>query len=165
MITTLGTRVYGLWAIIGALTGYFGLLDLGLTSAVQRFVSRELGRKSKSGADGFITTSLYLFSLCGIGVLVLACLCCLLVPIFIADPAEAILVRRLILIIGCVMSISFPIRSLQGVLNAYLRYDLLSLISSGITMLRTALIAYILLDGNGVMEVALIAAGTQVVQG
>jgi O-antigen/teichoic acid export membrane protein len=43
MVHNLGDRMYGLWALAGAFIGCYGLLDLGLSSAVQRHI--ELYRK------------------------------------------------------------------------------------------------------------------------
>ncbi|HPR62698.1 MAG TPA: oligosaccharide flippase family protein [Thermoanaerobaculia bacterium] len=164
MVTSLGTRLYGLWVLIGTLGGYFGLLDLGLTSAVQRFVSRELGRNNRVGIDRFITTSLYLFFFYGMIVFFIAGLVILSVPFFTAGPEDIRLIRELIMITAGAMAISFPIRSLRGVLNAYLRFDLLSLIYTGTTIVRTALISFILMRGHGILALALISAGCQIFQ-
>ena len=36
----LGNTGYGVWTLVLSLTGYFGLLDLGIRSSVGRFVAR-----------------------------------------------------------------------------------------------------------------------------
>ena len=66
VVSNLGDRLYGAWIMVGMVIGYYGLLDLGLSSAVSRFVSRALGQDNKEEADCFITTSIYLFSIAGL---------------------------------------------------------------------------------------------------
>ena len=45
LVHSLGNRWYGFWALAGSILGYYGLLDLGLSSAVTRFVSQAFGQK------------------------------------------------------------------------------------------------------------------------
>jgi len=40
IIHSIGDRWYGLWVIVGTLMGYYGLLDFGLASASQRFITK-----------------------------------------------------------------------------------------------------------------------------
>jgi O-antigen/teichoic acid export membrane protein len=40
LIHTLGDTQYGVWSVIAALTGYMALLDLGVSSAVAKYVSK-----------------------------------------------------------------------------------------------------------------------------
>ncbi len=40
LVNTLGDTKYGIWSIIAALTGYMTLLDLGVSSAVAKYVSK-----------------------------------------------------------------------------------------------------------------------------
>ena len=38
MIHSLGDTQYGLWVIIGTITGYYGFLDFGLSPATARYI-------------------------------------------------------------------------------------------------------------------------------
>ena len=42
----LGDRLYGFWSLVGTFVGYYGLLDLGLSSAVSQFVCVAIGRNA-----------------------------------------------------------------------------------------------------------------------
>lgn len=44
LITSLGEERYGLWAVLGSLAGYFGLLDLGLGATFVRFLAQHAAR-------------------------------------------------------------------------------------------------------------------------
>ena len=39
LIQVMGTSTYGLWVLIGTLTGYFGVLDLGVSAALGRLIA------------------------------------------------------------------------------------------------------------------------------
>ena len=58
VISSIGDRWYGLWVLAAAFVGYYGLLDLGLSTANQRFISRALGRGEKEEVDIVFNTSL-----------------------------------------------------------------------------------------------------------
>jgi len=40
LVHTLGDTKYGVWSILAALTGYMALLDLGISSAIARYVAK-----------------------------------------------------------------------------------------------------------------------------
>jgi O-antigen/teichoic acid export membrane protein len=39
VVQAIGVERYGVWAVVGVITGYFGLLDFGMTTALVKFVS------------------------------------------------------------------------------------------------------------------------------
>jgi O-antigen/teichoic acid export membrane protein len=47
LVRNLGDRMYGIWTLVGSVLGYYGLIDIGLSSAVVRFISRAV-RKTRS---------------------------------------------------------------------------------------------------------------------
>ncbi|HEG43531.1 MAG TPA: hypothetical protein ENH94_05735, partial [Phycisphaerales bacterium] len=100
VIAKLGARLYGVWVIIGTITGYYGLLDLGLSSALGRFVSRYLGRGDKDEANGYITSAFYVFCAGGIIAFIVTALVAFLCRIMIADPQDAKMFSYALLIAG-----------------------------------------------------------------
>ena len=56
LIHALGDRWYGMWALIGSITSYYALLDLGLTSAVNRFLTQAVARDDETGQSTQATT-------------------------------------------------------------------------------------------------------------
>ena len=83
IIESLGKRLFGAWILVGTMIGYYGLLDLGLASAVSRFVSRELGRGDKEEANRYIAAAFYVFCVCGFVILLLGILTSYLCSLFI----------------------------------------------------------------------------------
>ncbi len=160
----LGYRLYGAWVLVGTVTGYYGLLDLGLSSAVSRFVSREIGRGNKAEANRYIAASFYLFSLSGIIIFLLAALAAIFCGWFVKDPNEVVMFRYLLLITGFTLGIRFPARCFRGTLAAHLRFDLVSTVSIIFTILRAFLIVTVLLYGYKLVAMALVTALTSLVR-
>ena len=51
MIHRLGNFEYGMWVLVGSLLDYYGLLDLGMRTAVFRFVSQFKGSGERDALD------------------------------------------------------------------------------------------------------------------
>ena len=68
IIKYLNIAGYGVWTIVSSVIGYYGLLDLGVTSAVIRYVALYLGQKDSRAFNEIISTSISIF--CIIGVIV-----------------------------------------------------------------------------------------------
>src|SRR5437764_9256625 len=70
LIRHLGEARYGLWILIGSLTGYFTLLDLGVGAAVGRNVAYRRAKGDAEGALAILSTALALLT--GVGLLTVA---------------------------------------------------------------------------------------------
>src|SRR5262249_49102474 len=57
VVHSLGNTGYGLWTLVVSMTGYFGLLDLGIRSSVGRFVTRYIALKDDEGANRIVSTA------------------------------------------------------------------------------------------------------------
>ncbi len=158
LVHALGDRMYGAWVLVGTVLGYYGLLDLGLSSAVSRFVSRALGEGDRREADACVASSVCLFSAAAVVVLAVTLAVYLLRAQLTSDPGEAAVLGKLLLIMGAAFALAFPTRPFEGVLLAHLRYDLLSLLSIVATLVRAALIIWVLSVGGGILALAIVSA-------
>src|SRR4051794_16986706 len=64
LIHRLGESIYGLWILIAALTGYFGLLDLGIRGSVGRYIAFHRAQQDFEQVNSVLNTALVL--LCGV---------------------------------------------------------------------------------------------------
>ena len=48
VIHTLGDTSYGIWILLTSLTGYFGLLNLGLRPAINKYVAEFAGSRAEA---------------------------------------------------------------------------------------------------------------------
>ena len=156
VIHSLGDKTYGLWIFVGSFLGYYGLLDLGLSSAVQRYVSRAVGLKDYEEINKVLNTSLVIFSILGIMSFLFSTIIAIFLPFLINNITEPILFRKIILILGMNFAIALPMRVFFGVIYANLRYDISAVIEILKLVLRTVLVILFFKLGFGIMALALI---------
>jgi O-antigen/teichoic acid export membrane protein len=154
VIHTLGDRMYGIWTLVAAFIGYYGVLDLGLSQAITRYLGRSLGSANEEECNQVFNTSLRIYLILGGVVLLLTAVLAALAPLFCRSAEDAALFWKIILILGVSFALQFPMRVFSGVLEAHLRFDLtaaLELLTLGI---RTVLLIALLLLGYRVVGLA-----------
>src|SRR5260370_8415448 len=57
----IGDVEFGLYTLVTSLTGYYGLFDLGVRSAVLRFVSRALALNDREEINRVVASAFYFF--------------------------------------------------------------------------------------------------------
>lgn len=70
VVRTLGVPAYGVWSLLMTVTGYLGLVEIGVRVSTGRFVNYYIGRGNQEKVDSVVNTSLVFYT--AIGVLVLA---------------------------------------------------------------------------------------------
>ena len=142
LIHSLGEHQYGMWVLVGAVIGFYGLLDVGFGSAIVRFIVRALHGGGEKNDDVNIALSSSVFLLSGIGLvsLIITFVIIVLIPHFIDSNVSVSLFQLLIGILGVKVSILFPLKSFGGVLEAKCRFDILSYIQLFSLAFRTSLI-------------------------
>jgi O-antigen/teichoic acid export membrane protein len=158
----LGDHLYGLWAVIGSATGYYGLLDLGVSSAVALFVSKELGRKDPLAAANYVAAGKKVFLRSALAICVLSVIVAMIGGHFFENPDDRLLFTKTALIVGLGIGFAFPAKLHSGLLVAHLRHDVIAAFSFGSTILRAALIYISLSLGGGILALAIINASISV---
>ena len=156
VINAIGDRFYGFWIIVGTFIGYYGILDLGLSSAVSRFASQAFGKGDYNEMNSVVNTSLVIFTILGFLVLCISIAVATLCPYFISNKYDVSLFRKIILIMGCSVAISFPIKTFIGVLISTVRYNLISYVEFIKLVIRTTLIIVFINNGFGILSLAVI---------
>ncbi len=154
VIRSIGDRWYGLWILVGTLVGYYGFFDFGLSTALQRFISRALADEDHKQINTIFNTCLAFFAGGAVLSILASGFVALWGPRFIENPADIHAFRIVILLVGLSMSISFPTRAFLGFLYSNVRHDVTMIIEIGKIVLRTALIVYFLLRGHGIIALA-----------
>lgn len=164
LVHGLGDRLYGAWALVGVVMGYYGLVELGVSGAIMRFVAGALGKGDRERADEFISTGL---AICLVGsalsVAMTAALA-LLCSVLIDAPDDVTLFRSVFLIMGVSLALDFPTRCFRGVLRAYLRYDLVSVIETLGSLGRAAASICTVLVGGKLLALAMAVASVSIPQ-
>ncbi len=163
IIKCLGTAQYGIWMLIGSVIGYYGLLDLGVTSALMRYVSRHAGQKDYDAVNEVVNTALIFFSIVG-GIIII-------VSLFIADPlasffnievGDRILFKRVVWLLGISAGLMLPGNVLSVIILAHERFVAANTVKIVIAVLRGILSFYILYQGGGLVGIGWINVGLSV---
>jgi O-antigen/teichoic acid export membrane protein len=154
VVHSLGDRLYGIWALAAAVISYYNVLELGLSSAVGRFVAGALGSGDKQQLNRVYNTSLLIFTLIGLIVLVISVAAAAASTLFIKNPLDASIFWRAILILGASLAIGFPMRVLKGVLEADLRFGPSAGVDLLVLFIRTALLIVFIKMGARVVGLA-----------
>ena len=155
LISQLGMSEYGAWVMIGSLTGYFGLLDLGIRGSVGRFVAYYLAKDQQKSASEIVSTAILMLVATGVvgmlGTWVVARYTDVLVgQEFTAASLQSI--QWAIIIAGINLAVQLPSNGLEGVLWGCQRFDQLNklripaitvrgLLSAGVVFLDGGLLA------------------------
>ena len=115
LVRSLGEERYGLWTLVGSFLGYYGLMDIGLSSAVVRFISRAVGRKDDEEVRTVIATSFYMFLILGLLSAAVTVIAVFLIGFFVSSSVDLRMMRILLLLLGLNFAVDFPVRSFNAV--------------------------------------------------
>jgi O-antigen/teichoic acid export membrane protein len=141
VVRALGTRRFGILALVWVVFGYFGLFDLGLGRTATKYIAGALGRKETESLPGYLWTTVALQAAMGLS----AAAALWLAAPFVAGrllniPAdfveETVLTLRLV---GLSLPVMFVTASFRGVLEASQRFDLVNAVKVPVNVLFYAL--------------------------
>jgi len=72
IIRHIGVERYGIWALVGVITGYFGLLDFGIGSSFVKYIAEFSARKKYGEINSLINTGFIFYSVLGLVLIGLA---------------------------------------------------------------------------------------------
>jgi O-antigen/teichoic acid export membrane protein len=158
IVHTLGPTGYGLWTLVLSLTGYFGLLDLGIRSSVGRFLARYLALEDDRSANRTLSTAFGILALGGtLALLATVLMVEFFFPSLRVDPQFQSAAKVALLITGLNMSCVLPLGVFSSLLVALERFDILSGVTIIGELFRAALIVIFLKLGYGLVAIAAIA--------
>lgn len=156
LIHELGDHWYGIWTVVGSLAAAYHLFDMGMASAVTRYVSRSFGLKDDHQANVTINTALIIYIAIA-GVIILASIAASFASrTFIDTESDKDLVQILVLIIGVSVALEFPFNALAGVASAKLRFHQVALTRIAMTLLGAGLTWWFISRGYGIVALAVI---------
>jgi O-antigen/teichoic acid export membrane protein len=155
VIRSLGVTAYGIWILAVSTVSYLNLLDMGMRSAVIRFVSKAEAQGKPEDATSAIGAALWVRVLISAGVAVLSVILALVFPHLFKIPAD---LQRAAQITVLMCALGVAITLISGVFGAVLaatnRFDILSSISATQTLFRAGGVLLILTSGHGLVALA-----------
>jgi O-antigen/teichoic acid export membrane protein len=152
ILQQLGKSTYGLWALVGSVVGYGSLLDLGIGSAITKYVAEYRAQKQTDETRSLIATAICFYSVLGLVAFALSAVIAPIFPqIFNVPTSERTTATWLVLLMGLGIGISIPCAAPIAVLWGLQRFDIANLISVVSTFLSAAATVVVLLVGGGIL--------------
>ncbi len=156
----LGNNGYGVWTLILSLTGYLGLLDLGVRGAVTRYVARFHSQAAHGNASNVASSAMLIFSSAGLIAFSTSVVFATLIVGRLKIPPQYLAASRVVLVVtGLSIATSLVNGVFGGVLVGLQRFDLTNGIEIANNLLRTFTIVLFLHLGYGIVTLALIQLG------
>lgn len=156
MIHHLGVVDYGVWVLAGSFLDYYGLLDIGMRSAMFRYVSLFRGADVREEVDRTFNSALLVVAVTAVVICLLSVgLACLLPRFMTLRDASPQAFGWLLLLLGVSVGITFPMRMLATYISAHQRWDLFNAAGIASVITRTVAIIVVLKLGYGLLAVAL----------
>jgi len=155
VIRSLGNEAYGIWILSVSTVGYLGLLDLGLRSAVIRYVSKADASGHELEARKAIGAALWFRILLAVCAVFLSVVLAFIFPHLFKVP-NGLTRPAQITVLMCAIAVAVTLVSgvFSAVLSAIHRFDVTSTIIMCQTGARAAGVLLILRSGRGLIALA-----------
>jgi len=158
LVKELGVVFYGIWASVQSAVGYLNLMDMGIQSAVMKYVAQSDGQDDKKTAiSNIVVNALAFYSLITmVGSIILCGLFFWGINYLSIAPENVDLVRTLLLILGIDMLLMFPGVTFKGVLTGQHRFYVANVIEITMTIIVAISIVIAIKNDFSLISMALI---------
>lgn len=165
VLHSLGETRYGVWLLAAGITGYYGLLDLGLRASLTQHLARHLAMGDVAGLNR--TASIGTSLLCAVAVVLFAATLGMaaMAPVLFDIPVGLHTeVRWTIALIGTAIAIQFPLFAFSAAIAAAQRHEVLAGISIFVRIASAVATVGALTAGYGLIGVSAVAAVANVLE-
>lgn len=157
VIHKLGREGYGIWRLALTFVGYYGFVDIAISSSVTRFVARHIGEEDSESLNETVNTAMVIYLVIGMLVILISFVFAdVLVSFFDKTPRAAIEeFRWLVRILGLSTALGFFASLFGAIVNAKENYVISSLTGIGLNIIRAALTVVFLLGGMNLVGAGL----------
>jgi len=162
-IAHLGKAAYGLWVLTTSVTAYFGVLDLGYSGAIVKFVAEHRAKRDTQALNQVLSTMFYLYSAFGTIAYVVA----IVISVFLdrvlqLGPDQVYVGRAVLLVTSVQVALGMTFTVFGGVINGFQRYDLNNITGIISTVVVAVANVAVLLAGNGLIALVVVTTAVRV---
>jgi len=162
IINHIGKTGYGIWTLIASLIGYYGLVNLGVRSAITRYVALYAGQGNRNKLNTTASTAMAMFGSTCTVVIVVSFLIAPMLAEFFKIPTEHFdEFKYMVWILGIATGLSFPSSVFSAIIIAHERFVPRNYVIIATTLIRAGLVVCLLISGYGLIGVAFATLGSQ----
>ncbi len=156
IIGHVGKEIYGVYLIVLSFTGYLALMDMGVMSALVKYVSEYRGKGDTKGMQAIVSASFSFYVLIGaiIGA-VLILLSFFFTKFIHMSPPNVSVARQLFWVAGCTSFLVWPLSTFRGVIQGFSLWSVDALVSISTQILNALVTIIMLSNGFGIVQVFL----------
>jgi O-antigen/teichoic acid export membrane protein len=156
-VKNLGTELYGIWIIAGIALGYLGMVDMGFTQGVMRYIAEAYVKKDSLKFNKIINTASILFFLMGLVILLVVFLFhTQIVRLFAIKAENVATAQQLLLITGIFAPFLWLTRITDTTFQGILRFKEYGILSGIQTFCKTLSMLYLVYNGYNIISIAII---------
>ncbi len=157
IIRCLGVTQYGIWILVISIIGYYGLLDMGITAAILRYVARYTGKRDYNALNQIVNSALLMFSVIGIVVALFSLIAVdSLANFFSIEIQDYNSFKKIVWLLGLTAGLLFPCSVLAVIILAHERFVIANTVKIVTAVLRGGLSFVALYCGGGLAALGLI---------
>jgi len=166
LVHTLGDTKYGIWSLVSALTGYMALLDLGVSSAISKYVARYKALKDYKSLNKVIASGLVLMIAVGLLLVFLSpLLATAVVSLTKLEEPLASTVHTLILVASLDICVFVITGILGGCMFGFQRFEIINGVNLTVAFIKAILFYYALTHGFDLVAMGLISLLGNIIAG
>jgi len=159
----IGKDGYGLWTLVSSVVGYYGLLRMGVGSAIMRYVSLNDGRRDPIAVNGTFSTAM--------GIYIAVAIVLVALSFAISRPLAGYFdqgddFRVLLIYLGIAAALNCPSAVLEATLRSRERFVAANIVMTVVTLVRGVGLSAVLLAGYKLAAMAaviLVTSGVELV--
>jgi len=157
VVHKLGNAFYGIWAIMMQLTGYLGLLELGVRSSVIKYIAQYYAENNSRQLNQIVSSAISFYLVLSVLCLLVTVTLAILFPsIFKVEMDMVPVTRWIVIITGITVAQGLVFNVFFGILMGIQRYDIFNKVSIIFAVIRAILILILLEYGYGIIALGLI---------
>ena len=154
VIATIGTANYGIWVLVISIVGYYGLLDLGVRSAILRYVALNVGKGDRDELNRVINTALAIFTSIGVFLALLSLVVAEpLANFFDVAPEDYEAFKQVVRLLGVASAATFPANVLSVAILGHERFVTVNAVRICVSLIRGGLTLLVLYRGHGLVGI------------
>ncbi|MDD5436301.1 MAG: oligosaccharide flippase family protein, partial [Candidatus Omnitrophica bacterium] len=163
IVRHVGKEVYGVYLMAMTITGYFGILDFGVMSALTKYVSEYNGKKDLNMVNKIVAASFTFYALIGVVISVLLFICAQhFSNFFKINISDVKVMKELLMVAGASALLVWPLSTFRGTVQGLNLWNVDAVVNIVVQVLNAAAAFILLSSGYGIVQLFIVSQLTMI---